>query len=298
MRRYGMMLAILLLIAVNAFVLAGVAYNRSGEPLATITLTEREIPLASYGRYSDRENTGLSLRLDSTTDWFMPDGFYNPANFLRSDEIAWFNQAKLESIGFDCSLPLNAPNAELHYGKMLPRKTYVVLEYAGPAWEAWLSAAKKRMADAEMRFQSGDAAQAQLDTAREDFDRQLRTRSRLFIVDAGNDPDGLRKQYSPKDRYLILPARVRLRYHGAYKESGKEIPPRLEGQISDVLVDTIYVPKGHRAILEKILNDPRNALDAYDWHMNRKRDPAYEVMLHAGKRHEPWIAAIREIASR
>ncbi len=143
MRRYGMMLAILLLVAVNAFVLACIAYNRSGESLAALTQTEREIPLASYWSYRVRENTGLSLRLDWTTNWFMSEIFYNPADFRRSDEIAWFDQAKLESIGFDCSLPLNAPDAYEGHMNRKREPAYEVTLPVGKRHEPWIAAIRE-----------------------------------------------------------------------------------------------------------------------------------------------------------
>ena len=47
-----------LLVLTNAVVLAGVAYNRSGEPEVEITLTERELPVA-LGTFGGRdEDTG------------------------------------------------------------------------------------------------------------------------------------------------------------------------------------------------------------------------------------------------
>ena len=52
-----------LLLLSNVVVLAGVAYNRSGEPLASIELTERELPLrVTYNSTDDDSGTALSLK--------------------------------------------------------------------------------------------------------------------------------------------------------------------------------------------------------------------------------------------
>ncbi len=63
MRKYGLIFAIALLVIVNIVVLAGVGRNRSGAPDAVLELTERELPM-SYRGSEDKENTGMSLRLD------------------------------------------------------------------------------------------------------------------------------------------------------------------------------------------------------------------------------------------
>ena len=62
MKRYGIMTALLLLLVVNGIVLGGVYYNRSGIPEATLTMTERELPLAY--NYRHKENSGVTLRLN------------------------------------------------------------------------------------------------------------------------------------------------------------------------------------------------------------------------------------------
>ena len=51
-----------LIVLTNAIALVGVAYNRSGEPDSTLTLTRRELQM-SYRWWRDRENSGIALRL-------------------------------------------------------------------------------------------------------------------------------------------------------------------------------------------------------------------------------------------
>lgn len=297
MRRYGMIIAICLLVVVNAVVLAGIAYNRSGSPAATITLTERELPLISYYSYTDRENTGLSLHLDWSTGDLFP-GLISIWKHRDSEKTEWFDKAKLEAIGFECKLPLDDPGAELHYQKMLPRKTYAVLEYEGAAWEAWLADSRAYLAKTEIQIQKGPNPEEQLKKAREDFDREVRTHTRLFIIDVANDPATLRMKYGKQNRFLIFPAIARLEYFSSYMKSDKKKEPaRIMGAVADILTDTIYVPKEHRDILEKLLRNSRQRRESsYDYSGYREREPSYEVKIHVGRRAEPWIVAVRDHA--
>ncbi len=290
MRRSGIFLAIGLLVLTNVVVLGGVAYNRSGEPDAAVMLTERELPLSSYYGYADRENTGLSLRLT----WSQA-GPPSVLKFQRRHRQTqeWFDKAKLEAVGFDCSVPLDDRNAELHYGKMLPRKTSVVLEFEGKAWEAWQAREQDDLAALERKVAAGEASQKQLNEARKEYEREARTRSRLFAVDAGNDPGALRSQYSDRARFLILPATVRLSYQRPEEDAGRKSPASLEGSVEEVLTDSIYVPREHRGLLEKLLRADRQTRNSdYSPYAERQRDPAYAVSLRIGKRHEPWVAGI------
>src|SRR5262249_50079141 len=67
-RSFGMMLrvlpALVIVVAANVATLAGVAANRSGEPDAVITMTERELPL----RFTNDRNSArqLTVRIDRT----------------------------------------------------------------------------------------------------------------------------------------------------------------------------------------------------------------------------------------
>jgi len=299
MRQRGMLIAVGLVLLVNAIVLVGAATNRSGEPDAVVTLTERELPLSSYDGYADRENTGLGLRLNwsqgrtrSVRTAFQPAGSTG-----RPD---WFDKAKLEAVGFDCTMPLDDPHAEIHYAKMLPRKTYAVLEYEGNAWEAWLANERKDLADMASNVKKGEVSPKQLTDARQVYERDARTHSRLCVVDVGNDPAALRQQYGDRARFLIFPATVRLSYYkpGVLGDDFSRQPWQLSGLIEQILTDEISVPKGHRAILEKLLRTDRERTRDYSPYAERQRDPAYAVTLPVGKRHEPWVAGIRPLATQ
>ncbi len=296
MKRYGMISAVGLLVLVNAVVLGGAAYNRSGEPDAVITMTERELPLSSYYGYADRENTGLSLRL-TWAQGRSRSGRSVARSGADSPYPDWFDKARLEAVGFDCTMPLDDPRAEIQYDRMLPRKTYAVLEYEGKAWEAWQDQERDELASMEKKTSTGEVSLKQLTNARKEYEREARSRSRLFAVDVGNDPATLRRQYGDRTRFLVLPATVRIsRYkHGSPGEDLGRQPWRLSGVITDILTDTIYVPKEHRVLLEKLLRSKERS-DNYGPYAQRQRDPAYAAKLLVGKRHEPWIDSIMPLA--
>lgn len=295
MKKYGLISAIALLVIVNVIVLAGVIRNRSGAPEAVVELTERELPLGFYQGSADKENTGISLRLD-WNEYPVYTKFLHRNN--RGFRYDWFDQAKLEAVGFDCSMLLTDAKAELHYEKMLPKKAYAVLEYEGIAWEAWRARAQQDLSEVVEKANKGALTQKDLKEAQDEYEHELKTHSRLFAVDAGSDPAKLRQQYPDNKRFLIAPAQVRLSYNRNYNvDTKKNESPKLTGYITEILVNDINVPKSKRAVIDalttgKAKNPPRYY---YSYGVN-KQEPRYKATLVYGKRYEPWIADIQPIA--
>jgi len=290
MRRYGLWLAVGLVLLTNVWVLAGVVYNRTGEAEATVVLTERELPKARQSR----ENTGLFLRLE----WSMP-GFQKPGRF--DPKPGWFNRDKLEALGFRIDLPVLASKAYDYYRHQLPRPAYIVLEMEGDAWEDW-----KRSALQHLQTLKADLAQATdekeiktLERQVDDMKRRLLTQSRLFAVDAGADPEALRVQYPDRNRYIIAQAIVRIQVAYVYRENDRERRERvpvLNGYIQKVSVNTLHLPHLYRDRFLKLtskaryisFSSPREA-------MKKIPAPRYAVTLHYGKRYEPWIAELKAL---
>lgn len=296
MKKYGLIAAVTLLVLVNIFVLLGVGRNRSGAPEAEFAMTERELPLMSSQNYLDKEDTGLSLRIDwSQSDYRWKRG--------RTKQYDWFDQSKLEAIGFDVSVPLDGPKAALYYDKMLPRKTYAVLEYEGKAWEAWRANVEQELANMAEKVKTGKERKNAFDNVKKDYARELKTRSRLFAVDVGNDPVKLREQYSDRHYYIITPALARLSYSPRMKDyEGNEEPPRLQGSINELLIDEINVPREMRDVLEALLARERKqqpyAEYSYSYAYHRERGPSYTVTLRYGRRYEPWVVDIQSLESQ
>jgi hypothetical protein len=280
MKQRGLLVGCAILLAVNALVLAGVGYNRSGTPEASLALTEREL----YLSYKDKENSAVAIRLN----W--RDG--------EAAEPAWFDGQKLAAVGFDCSESVEAEAAELHYRKALPRQAFVVLEYDGAAWQQWQTREKERLAAMAMKHAAGQATRKELEAARKRFAWELVAGSRLFAVDVGNNPASLRARYPDRNRCIITPAKVQLTYHSAIREQGAiRQPAKLRGVITDVLTESIHVPRQQQAVLRQIQRTRRPWQSSYDASDlgDAPRMPRYQVQLNYGKRHEPWLVAVQAL---
>jgi hypothetical protein len=256
MRRAGPVLAVAVVILANAVALVGVARNRSGEPEAEVLLTERELPFAPW----TDESTGVFLRLEWQRTL--------PGSKV---ETPWLDRAKLESLGFDCSVPPEAPGARERYGRMAARPAYVVLEYDGEAFRRWL-----------------EAAEAQPGSPDDPPGSARVSASRLVPVDAGRDAGELRRLYPERSHRLIVPAIVRPRWTCPDEcegdRAGKAV---LSVRIQSLLVQEVHVPKDLAA--------PLAALRAAGPPGPQRRHvpPRYEVRLRYGARHEPWVAEVR-----
>jgi hypothetical protein len=271
MRQAGPVLAVAVVILANAVALGRAARNRAGEPEAELLLTERELPLAPW---SD-ESTGAFLRLEWQRSF--------PGSKVESP---WFDRAKLESLGFDCSYPPDGEDARERYARMVPRKAYVVLEYDGPAWRRWLEAreAEPSMKDAPPQNPRASA-------------------SRLVPIDAGLDPDALRRLHPDRSRCLIVPAIVGPRWTGLEEREGDRAGKAVvAGRIQSILVSELHVPKDLGALLASLraadsaLPGPARPRDGdrpgTPFPRRRHTSPRYEVLLRYGAHHEPWVARV------
>ena len=250
MKRPGILLAAALVLAADAFVLAEAAYNRSGSPTAAIELTERELRLMR----PHRESTFLLLRLAWEPPVWGRSGF--------EDEPGWFDQAKLEELGYDCRIPLTDPSASAHYRAMQAREVFAVLEYnrAEPAGA----------------------------------DENRSVLSRLTAVDAGRDLAVLRKKYPDAQRFLIVPAMARLLYEQRWDPNIRARVGRayLRGAVTELLAGEISVPHSERRLFEALDRTSDEYLLTPEGH---ERGPRYAAVLYYGKNHEPWIGACRAL---
>lgn len=272
MKQPTLLLATVLVMVVNGIVLAGVRHNRSGEPDAVVELTERELRLGP----ADRENSAVSLQLTLHREH---DGW--------SKGSAWFDRRKLEELGFDCRLPPQAPDAGRRYDRALPRRAWVVLEYEGAAWKAWKEAAGRRMG--ELTAQAGNGGKNNPVAAESRrLARQLASSSRLFAVDAGRDAAALRRRYPDRRRCIITPALVRQRL---VRGDDKGNAPYLAGYVEQILTDDIQVPRDLRGGLASLAPSPPEY--QVTGQVEKGVSPRYRVTLTYGRRHEPWVTAVR-----
>jgi hypothetical protein len=267
MKRKGYLIALALVLAANAVVLAGVAYNRSGMPKARMVLTARELSLSwGYGDFDGRsENTGMSLNID----WQREPNSYQPI----------FTREKLEAIGFH--YPTAVQPDDRAYKQLLDRKAYVVLEYNGAAWEAYL---QKKRDEYAARL-----AKAQTDTQRENIEHTQgyfeKTASRLVLVDIGPDAAALRARYADGSKYLITKARVSA-YFNAARNSGDEI----HAQIAGLLPNAVNVPRQYHAMIQQTEQQRRRFNRQYE--SSNPEMPRSKITLAYGQRDEPWIEAV------
>ena len=292
MKKYGLISTIALIVLTNVVVLAGVAYNRSGEPDATVQLTERELHWQKRWDLTDKEDTGLYL----TLKWNMP-GYYKYGWEPRKE--TWLNQQKLAELGFDTHYPLNDKKASRYYSRQLPRQAYVVLEFDGDAYQNWLKEARERIEEVrrELSEEKKPEKKKNLENNIRDIQQELITQSHLFAIDAGQDAEALRKQYSDKSKTIITPAIFDISMH--YIPRKKDPPkspkkPFLSGWIKNLSIPQIHVTSDYRSFF---ISDIKTHTKTY---LPRDKslsdlEPRYQVTLNYGQRYEPWIADVQKL---
>lgn len=267
----------LILVATNIVVLSGVASNRSGNPEAQITLTERELQLPCRVH---EENSGLNLRLawralaknddNKYPDWRSP---------------AWFSAEKLEELGFNIDNYLKSKDIATFYKRPIPKEVFIVLEINGEPY-------RKAVKRAEMAFEKEESLSKlnstdkslrdNFERAEKRFKRERITESHLFAIDAGLDPKKLREVYNDQTRFIITKGLVKPRYN--YNKNIKEVL----GRITKLSVGSIHVPLKHRKVLDNILAQDKQKKNDF-------QSPRYEVKLAYGSRLESWIVSVNPL---
>lgn len=267
-----------ILVATNIVVLSGVAFNRSGNPEAQITLTERELQL-SYRIHE--ENSGLALRLAWRT--LGKDEDYNYSPDWRSP--AWFSSEKLKELGFNIDNHLKWEDNIIFYKLPIPKEVFIVLENNGESYREALRRAEMVLEKGEglFRLNSDDKKlHDNLERAEKRVKRERIIESRLFAIDAGLDPKKLREKYNDRTRFIIAKGLVTPRYH--YGNNKKEVA----GYITKLSIESIYVPLKHRQVFDAILVKDESK-------QNALRGPRYKVELAYGNRFEPWIVSVQHM---
>lgn len=268
MKNRYLLIALGLVVVVNALVLLGSAYNRSGEPEATLILTERELD-QRWSRNAE-ENSGVSLSI----------------NWNRyADQKVWFDGEKLQAVGFDVK-ELTREKRDWHYSKrLLPKKGFVVLELGGAPWEAWLVEERAELVKLKARLPNDDEDEKHRVRQVARQQEKMQSNSRLFPIDAGADPTVLRQRYPDRSRYAIVLAEVKVRFSNENDERN------VYGSIVSLLSSKLHVPV---AMQPALLDLPqRKRWSQYDTTLElRELQPRYSVTVNWGKRFEPWIESI------
>jgi hypothetical protein len=267
-RQHALIAGLALIAITNTVALGGAAYNRSGEPDSTLTLTERELQPA-YPSIGGKENSGLTLELD----WrVLQDVTPRSGVFFygghRGGTPAWLDAQKMASLGFDTTLSAEGPGDQRDspYRRQLPRDVLIVLELDGPTHAQALERTVQAARDVESRNERGEGKKA----AAAMMDNEARS-SRLFAVDAGPDRAALRTKFPDRTRYAIVHGRVR----PSWLQGSKA------GLIESLDAASINVPLEMRGALEGVRSS-RYGLPAHE----TKR---FEAQLAFGRRLEPWL---------
>lgn len=263
----------ILLAVVNFTVLSRVADNRQGQADAHLWLTERELPKISW---LAQENSGVELRLVWRT-------LAREENEVNGGKPSWLSSKKLEELGFQFADAV--PTEEQRDRAALSREVFLVLEYNGGAYHNAVRRAERAVEKEEEALRTNPADKG-LQSARQQAKRRLRmeelSQSRLFVVDAGTDPQRLRESYSDASRFIVARGVVKLAYRN---ENGRAWAT---GQIDAISVDEVHVPLEHRLALEQIIQQDKPS-------QGEGKPPRYQVELLYGSRYEPWIGAIRPL---
>lgn len=272
-----------IIITTNVIALAGVTYNRAGEPETQIELTERELGMP-YRYRMLKESTGLGLRIKCRLEGNSYYGYGNCNGMPK-----WFSREKLIELGFKLQPLEEQRDWRRHYAieKELPRKAYIVLEYDGAAYQKALAKAEQELNAQQQLLDNNpnkEEFEKRVKAAKDKLEGEQLYFSRLFVIDAGPDMTKLRKTYPDNSRYLIMQATVRPGWSG----NGKGKEGEWKGRITQLLVNTINVPLKHRAVFEPLEDDQVNR-------NQNQGTPRYKVKLAFGKRAEPWVIGVEEL---
>ena len=122
------------------------------------------------------------------------------------------------------------------------------------------------------------------------YERELKSGSRLFIVDAGNDPVLLRNQFADRTHFLIIPAKVHISYYGSYDAVQKKWTGQQVHGYVELLITEVTVPHDLHSRFDKKQGTGLSVSAAP--YAGENAPPRYQVVLCSGARYEPWIADI------
>jgi hypothetical protein len=196
--------AVALLVVVAFIALAG--WNRSNQPLAQLTLTERELRLIDVPRANADDDPGIQLRLE------------HARRDKPLDARNWLTEDRLRAIGLGLTVMPSAPEAEDTYTRAMPRIAWVAFEYEGNAWR-----------EVERRLALTPPS------PRHPNESRLGP-SRLVPVDTAPDAESLVSRYPTG--HLILRASIGLGYVPPARKG-----PLVYGWIRHVTPSTVHVPR-------------------------------------------------------
>lgn len=257
MKLRGLLAGLALIALANAAALAGVAWNRRGEPDATVALTERELKIPLHV-VNEEEDTGLDLQLEWNARWTAsyraPEGL--PLTTLRE-------------LGFRLRPGRSEP----------PRAAWVVLEMDGEAWRRWVAEERRRVEEKRLAEPESDCPPGA------DLEQMLVSGSRLMVLDAGRDREALRRRHPDRSRHLVVPGSV----------DAREVKPGVFQGVVDLRVDSIHVPLRLRPVLDKLVTAERLRQETSG--SAAPGPPRFRAVVAFGRRGEPWLVSVEPLAA-
>ncbi len=257
MRTKLLLAAVAVVCLTNLAALGLGAFNRGGVT-SDVTLTERELRLASI-----RSSVTL-LRIH----WLQP----SPMAFR--DEF-------VERAGFAAPHAGAERNLREYADRQTARNVYVALEYDGPAWQQYRDTVLRRELEGAP---APPLTAAQLEQQRRSREEMVARHSRLFAIDVDRDARRLRGRHPDSLRVLISRAIGRLTF--TYDGKG----PLLVVSITQLTPDAINVPRPFSLALRTLTgSQPSTYGDPL------AEPPRYSVQLRYGRFFEPWVERVAQL---
>jgi hypothetical protein len=256
MKLRGLLAGLALIALANAVALAGAAWNRRGEPEATVTLTERELRIP-WSAINDEDDTGLNLQLEWNARWAAGD---------RAPK--GIPLATLRELGFEPRVGRKEP----------PRTAWVVMEMDGEAWRQWVAKRRRQVEEERRKEPESDCPPGS------DLEQMLVSGSRLVVVDAGRDRHALRRRHPDRSRYFVVPGTVHV---------SEVRPGAFQGLVSGLRVESIHVPLKLRPTLDEIVTAERVRRETSN--SGESHPPRYSATVSFGRRGEPWLERVEKL---
>lgn len=266
MKKY-LLIGLIILIGSNLVALSGVAFNRMGEATTQLTLTERELSLPySYGVH--KENSGILLSIK----WRTPMKEYKPYYYNSSDLI--MTKTELSELGFD---QLEADNKLW----VESRELYWALEFDGDLYDAEVKKAelKYQASLATYQEQPNDTNSQDKKEALNRLNREKKSNSRLFFLEASKDYESLSTKFSDRKNILFVKGLAKPYYNNVQKNYSL--------LLRHLSVSNIMVPLEQREIFSGLTNLYNDDITP----------PRYAVEIKWGSRLEPWIIDVNKLTN-
>ena len=261
-------LALSVVLLVNAFILIGVGYNRTGVAESTVVLTERELTMP-YRWNKDEASVRINWRTVASND----------KGYGRYSSLTWFDQEKLVSLGVDLSAD-SEQNYETHF---IEFEAILVLEYDGEAYQQALKMAQQQVEHIEkrlVRLVDDKELLVDLKDAKEKLKNEKESASRLFVIDAGLNKEALRALYPDNQRYILANGIVDV---NSNRLNGNNTPPIFTGRIDRLSVQYLHIERNIHEKLDKL----RPSLN----YLRNGNPPRFSLKVHYGRKLEPWVQA-------